>query len=167
MEHTGDLIDTPAAEMAARIAALWRAQGEEFLADHHADVIADVDRLRSAVVVAPLAQRTTRVPRLDTERIVDRLRRLDAAAIERVAAGRHGAVIDLTGPEPVVTTPNDDGGVADAGGAMLTARGPWRQECRRCHAYFPDEMLVFPGGEKVRPLCMDCALVFSGLRRRR
>jgi hypothetical protein len=157
MEQNGDLIDAPAVAMAARIAALWRAQGEDFLAEHHADVLADVDRLRTAVVVAPKA------PTVDVERLVDRLRRLDAAAIERVAAGRHDAVIDLTGPEPVVTVPSEEDGRPH--GRDL-AEHPWHQECRRCHQYFSDEMLVFPGGDKVRPLCMDCALVFSGLRHR-
>jgi hypothetical protein len=156
MEQHVDLVDAPAAEMAARIAALWRAQGEDFLADHHAHVVADVDRLRDAVIVAPEA------PSRSTERLVDRLRRLDAAALERVAAGRAGTVIDLTGPEPVVTVAEEDGG-----SAPREAASPWHQECRRCHQYFSDEMLVFPGGDKVPPLCLDCALVFSGLRHRR
>jgi hypothetical protein len=157
MEQNGDLIDSPVAAMATRIAALWRAQGEEFLAEHHADVVADVDRLRTAVILAPQA------PNVESERLIDRLRRLDAAAIERVAAGRTDAVVDLTGPEPVVTVPNQEDGVA----RRDLVEHPWHQECRRCGQYFPDELLVFPGGEKVRPLCLDCALVFSGLRHRK
>jgi hypothetical protein len=149
MEYTGDLIDATSTVMAARIAALWRAQGEEFLAEHQAETVADVDRLRNALVAAPAA-----------ERLLERLRRLDAAAIERVAAGRPNAVLDLTGAEPVVTVPSEEDG------APSDVR-PWHQECRRCGQYFSDELLVHPGGEKVRPLCLDCALVFAGLRRHR
>jgi hypothetical protein len=154
MEHNGDLIDAPAVAMAARIAALWRAQGDDFLQAHHRDQEVDVARLRTAVVVEPDAP-----PR--AERLVERLRRLDAAAIERVAAGRPDAVVDLTGAEPVVRVPNQEDG-RDA-----PAPHAWNQECRRCGQYFPDELLVRPDGDKVRPLCLDCALVFSGLRRRR
>ena len=153
MEHNGDLIDGPAAAMAARIAELWRAQGEDFLQEHHAEAEADVARLRTAIVIDLDA------PSAHGERLIERLKRLDAAAIERVAAGRADAVVDLTGPEPVVTVPNQENGpgVGDLA---------WRQECRRCGQYFPDELLV-QAGPKVRPLCLDCALVFSGLRRRR
>ncbi len=150
MEHDGDTSDAPVAAMTARIATLWRAQGEEFLAEHHSEAEADIDRLRTAVVVA------ADTPAAAAERLVERLRRLDAAAIERVAAGRVHAVVDLRGEEPIVTVPNEEDG----------RRIAWRQECRRCGQYFPDEQLVQPG-EKVRPLCLDCALVFSGLRRRR
>ena len=156
MEQHGDLIDVPAVAMAARIAALWRAQGEDFLQEHHADQEADVARLRTAVVIEsdlPVVHHG--------ERLIDRLKRLDAAAIERVAAGRADAVVDLTGPEPVVRVPNQENG------PQAEPAGAWRQECRRCGQYFPEEMLVQPEGNKVRPLCFDCALVFSGLRRRK
>ncbi|MEY2477996.1 MAG: hypothetical protein QOG87_3311 [Actinomycetota bacterium] len=151
MEHDHDTIDSPVAGMAARIATLWRAQGEDFLAEHHAEAVADIDRLRTAVVVA------TDTPVAAAERLIERLRRLDAAAIDRVAAGRTDAVVDLTGPEPTVTVPNEEDGMQPRA---------WRQECRRCGQYFPDELLV-QAGEKVRPLCLDCALVFAGARRRR
>jgi hypothetical protein len=149
MEHSGEPTDSPVAAMATRIATLWRAQGEDFLAEHHAEAVADIDRLRTAVVVA------SDTPVAAAERLVERLRRLDAAAIDRVAAGRLDAVVDLTGAEPTVTVPNEEDGRPRA----------WRQECRRCGQYFPDELLV-QAGEKVRPLCLDCALVFAGLRRR-
>ena len=137
--------------MAARIAALWRAQGEDFLHEHHEEAEADLARLRSAVVIEP--------DPVHGERLMERLRRLDQAAIDRVAAGRADAVVDLTGPEPVVTVPNQENGPD-------VFEHAWHQECRRCGQYFPDELLV-QAGPKVRPLCLDCALVFSGLRRRR
>jgi hypothetical protein len=155
MEHDGDLIDLPAVEMAARVAELWRAQGDDFLHAHHADQEADLARLRTAVVIEPDG------PMVHGERLIDRLKRLDAAALERIAAGRTGAVVDLTGPEPVVTVPSEEDGPS------VEALRPWRQECRRCGEYFPDELLVPSGKDKVRPLCLDCALVFAGLRRRR
>ena len=155
MEHNGDLIDAPAVAMAARIAELWRAQGDEFLHEHHADQEADVARLRLAVVVEP------DTPVAHAERLIERLKRLDAAAIQRVAAGRADAVVDLTGPEPVVTVPNEEDGPS------VEALRPWPQECRRCGQYFPDELLVQSENGRVRPLCLDCAFVFAGLRRRR
>lgn len=156
MEDRNDLVDAPAAAMAARIAALWRAQGDDFLQEHHVQCEADVARLRSAVMIEPDA------PTAPAERLIERLRRLDAAAIERVAAGRADAVVDLTGPEPVVTVADEDGGHYE-----VTSSKTRHNECRRCGQYFPDELMVQPGGDKVRPLCLDCALVFSGLRRRR
>ena len=148
-------MDAPAAAMAARIAALWRAQGVDFLQEHHIQCEADVARLRTAVVIEPDA------PTTHGERLVERLRRLDAAAVERVAAGRTDAVVDLTGPAPVVTVPDEDGGHYEASSTKVR-----HDECRRCGQYFPEELMVQPEGDRVRPLCLDCALVFSGLRRR-
>ena len=140
--------------MTARVAALWRAQGDDFLAEHHANVESDVARLRAAVIVSPT------LPHLDTEAIVDRLRRIDAAAVERLAATRRGAVIDLTGPEAVVRVPNEEDGPSAA------VVDPTRHECRRCKRYVPDEVMV-DSGKRLRPLCMDCALVVAGVRRGR
>ena len=157
MADRNDLVDAPVAAMAARIAALWRAQGNDFLQQHHDQCEADVARLRTAVVIEPDA------PAGHGERIIDRLKRLDAAAIERVAAGRTDAVVDLTGPAPIVTVPDEDGGRYEE-----PTDGKIRHdECSRCRQYFPEELMVQPVGERVRPLCLDCALVFSGLRRRR
>ncbi|MDQ1375748.1 MAG: hypothetical protein QOJ09_3086 [Actinomycetota bacterium] len=137
------------AAMTARVAALWRAQGEDFLACYDAGVVDDVERLRTAVIVE------TTLPRLDGERIKERLRRLDAAALERVAAGRDEAVLDLTGAEPMV---HDDAAAADEFAARRTA-------CRRCHRVYSDEFFVETAGDKVKPLCLDCAMVFAGVRR--
>jgi hypothetical protein len=143
--------DHPVAGMAARVAAVWRAQGEEFLDEHHAGMVADVDRLRHAVVTAP----TLPLPHIDTERLLDRLRRLDAAAIERLTAGRADAVLDLTGPEPVVRPAASRASTDPAGGV-----------CRRCRGRFTENRLVRPGGDRVRPLCVDCAYAVVGVRRR-
>lgn len=136
--------------MTARVAALWRAQGDTFLDEHHAGVIDDVARLRAALVVAPS------LPNTEHERLMDRLRRLDQATVERIAAVRGNAVIDLTGPEPEVRITNDEDG----------PRHEADRECRRCHGHFAEDMLVRTG-ERVRPLCMNCALVVAGVRRSR
>ena len=146
--------------MTARVAALWRAQGDQFLADHHADVEADVARLREAVVEAPLLT----LPHIDGEAIMERLRRLDAAAVERLAATRARAVIDLTGPEPVVRVPSEEDGEDRPEPAAVD---PAWHECRRCHQYVDEELMVQTAGAKAGPLCMDCALVVAGVRRAR
>lgn len=147
MEDLGERGESPVAAMTARVAALWRSQGEAFLAHYDADMVDDVDRLRRALVV-------TIEPEKQADGVMDRLRRLDAAAMQRVAAGRPRAVVDLRGPEPVVEVPDGDDGVP-----------PWYQECRRCRRYFSDELLV-QAGPKVRPLCLDCAMVVAGVRKR-
>lgn len=136
--------------MTARVAALWRAQGDTFLDEHHAGVIEDVARLRAALVVA------RSLPSTEHERLMDRLRRLDQATVERIAAVRGNAVIDLTGPEPEVRITNDEGGPRPDGDRV----------CRRCHGHFAEDLLVRTG-ERVRPLCMSCALVVAGVRRSR
>jgi hypothetical protein len=177
MELHNETPDAPVAAMTARVAELWRAQGEDFLNIHHADVVADVDRLRTAVVNAPTLPRIDaerllerlphidaerlleRLPHIATEGLLDRLRKLDADAIERMSAARVDAVIDLTGAEPVVTVLGEQAAVSEP------ATGPQLAECRRCRNSFPDDMLVHPGGDRVRPLCIDCAFVFAGVRR--
>jgi hypothetical protein len=149
MEHDGEHAESPVATMTARVAALWRAQGEDFLATYDALAADDVSRLRAALITEPV------LPRLDGERIIERLRRLDAAAMERAAAGRPDAVLDLTGTEPVV---HADAAAADEFAARSTA-------CRRCRRVYSDEFFAPATGEKVKPLCLDCAMVFAGVRR--
>jgi hypothetical protein len=149
MDHDADHAESPVAAMTARVAALWRSQGDDFLAIYDADAAADISRLRKAVITEPLAP--------EGERIVDRLRRLDAAAVERVAAGRPGAVVDLRSDEPTVTVPNEEDG------EPFAVR---RTTCRRCHRVYPDDAFVPTSGDKVKPLCLDCAMVVAGVRRR-
>jgi hypothetical protein len=145
--------ESPIAAMTARVAALWRAQGDDFLAEHHANVESDVSRLRRAVIVS------TTLPHIDAEGIVERLKRLDAAAVDRLAASRKGAVIDLTGVEPVVRLADEDDGPA----LVMPEPSP---ACRRCKRHVPDDQLV-DAGPRVRPLCVDCAFVVAGVRRSR
>jgi hypothetical protein len=150
MEHEDEHAESPVATMTARVAALWRAQGEDFLATYDALAADDVSRLRAALITEPV------LPRLDGERIMERLRRLDAAAIERAAAGRPDAVLDLTGADPVV---HADSAAADEFAARRATA------CRRCRRVYSDEFFVPATGEKVKPLCLDCAMVFAGVRR--
>jgi hypothetical protein len=160
MTPDADRAESPVAAMTARVAALWRAQGEDFLAEHHANVESDVARLRQAVIV------TATLPHIDTEAIVDRLKRLDAAAVERLAATRRNAVIDLTGSEVVVRIPNEENGPRPFEPVLATEPDPAEHACRRCKRYVSEEALVHAGA-RVRPLCMDCALVVAGVRRSR
>jgi hypothetical protein len=37
--------------------------------------------------------------------------------------------------------------------------------CRECQDHFCSECLVFPFGEERPPMCIGCALAFSGVRR--
>jgi hypothetical protein len=119
-----------------------------------------VARLRQAVIV------TATLPHIDTEAIVDRLKRLDAAAVERLAATRRNAVIDLTGSEVVVRIPNEENGPRPFEPVLATEPDPAEHACRRCKRYVSEEALVHAGA-RVRPLCMDCALVVAGVRRSR
>jgi hypothetical protein len=68
------------------------------------------------------------------------------------------SIVDLTGDEPTVTEAVTDGVCAKHGNHA--AVGP----CRKCANGFCDDYLLRPGG-KVAPLCLDCALVLSGIRR--
>ena len=138
-------------EEAARIAALWRSQGEAFLADHHYDVADDIDRLRDAVVVVE-----TNEWREHVGATRDRLRRWDDAFAERLqslreaaeAARRPGAVIDLTSEEPVVVVPPSP-------------------ICGRCERAVDADRLVWPFGDRKAAMCIPCARDFAGVRPRR
>jgi hypothetical protein len=156
MDERGEHAESPVAAMTARVAALWRAQGEDFLDEYHEGTAADVDRLRRALVVAP------QLPGREGERVLERLRRLDQAAVDRIAASRRSAVIDLTGEEPVVRVESEEDGREDG-----RAAEPAWHECRRCRQYVAPELMVGDAGGKVRPLCLDCALIYSGIRRAR
>jgi hypothetical protein len=175
----------PVAAMATRVAQLWRAQGDEFLERTHADVEYDVARLRDTAIEEPDAA-LDRVHRLTAgvESTVHRLSEWDHAVMEslRTWRGESGhersdrnrqqqlldevvdlrtpePLVDLTGFEPVVTEVADaDGWCAKHGNHHASVT------CHKCEQSFCDDFVLRPGGD-VAPLCMDCALVVSGIRR--
>ena len=143
-------------ENARRVAEIWRAQGDSFLEDHHDAVVDDVARLRTAVVV-----REDPFPQAWHERFdatVERLKGWDDAVLERlrnlrdeIEARKPGAVIDLTGDEPVVHAPEEP---------LLTV-------CGKCERTVDPDRLVRPFGEHKPPLCIPCARQIAGFRPRR
>lgn len=141
---------------ARRVAEIWRAQGEAFLDDHHVAVADDVERLRTAVVVREDPFPQTWHERFDAT--VERLKGWDDAVLDRlralrdeVEARKPGAVIDLTGDEPVVHAPSE----------------PLAMQCGKCERTVSTDRLVRPFGEQRAPLCIPCARHVAGFRPRR
>jgi hypothetical protein len=116
------LVRAPVGSMVARVAGLWRSQGPEFLEHNHVVVEQDVDRLRHALIIEDEPEehdwhdRVTATVGSTVHSTVDRLHGWDQAVIDRMRARRaprtgapdkaapmKDAVVDLTGPEPVVT----------------------------------------------------------------
>ena len=177
----------PVAAMATRVAQLWRAQGDEFLERTHADVADDVARLRDTAIEEPDAP-LDRVHRLaaGVESTVHRLSEWDHAVMESLRArrgetghGREGRnaqqqllddVVDLRTPEPLVDLTGYEPIVGE-----VVVPGGWCAKhtnhhasvtCHKCEKNFCDDFMLRPGAD-VAPLCMDCALVVSGIRRHR
>jgi hypothetical protein len=181
MEPDAVALDLAAIETTVRVAEIWRAQGEKFLENHSENVFADVDRLRGALVVQPVRGAVAAWQ----DRAVDvasaaraKLRSWDEETAARIRAGREelyaaarpGAVVDLTGSEPVVTK----AAAPSVAAPPLTELGNCRRHpgfkaegtCRRCTKAFCDECLVYPRGPRQPALCRTCALVVAGIRHR-
>ena len=139
-----------------RVAALWRSQGDGFLEDHHEEVVEDVERLRTALVVKEDPFPASWHEAVDVAK--ERLRGWDDAVLERlrnlrdeIEARKPGAVVDLTGDEPVVIPAP----------ALLATR------CGKCSRTVESDRLVRPFGERKAPLCIPCAREVAGFRPRR
>jgi hypothetical protein len=172
----------PLASMMSKVAELWRAQGDEFLEQTHADVIDDVMRLRDSSIEEedePESALRDRQHRLSATvgTTVHRLSEWDHAVMEGLRAWREkpadsehtadddvvdlrapDSFVDLTSDEPTVTEVRTDGVCAKHSNHASVA------PCRKCGNGFCDDYLLRPGA-KVAPLCLDCALVLSGIRR--
>jgi hypothetical protein len=140
-----------------RVAALWRAQGDDFLEDHHEAVAEDVERLRTALVVKEDPFPAGWHDRLDATK--ERLRVWDDAVVDRlrslrdeIEARKPGAVIDLTGAEPVV---------------IPAPAEPVAEVCGKCERAVDADRLVRPFGDHKPPLCIPCARQVVGFRPRR
>jgi len=59
---------------------------------------------------------------------------------------------------------DDHGEVAERCGIHHFARAAGR--CRACESAYCNECLVYPNGRRRQPLCVPCALVVAGIRRR-
>jgi hypothetical protein len=196
-------------EMAGRVAELWRSQGEGFLERHHALVADDVARLRGAVVIGEDAEHDdgTSEWHEKVSSAFARMRGWDDAVVDKLRRNREeeligqsewearkaAAVIDLTGPEPVVTVPVAPKAkpartprivktgkvvaarkvatarqVATAPDIDLTAIAGVNLEttCKRCGEIYERERLVYPHGEHKPPLCVACARQVAGFRPR-
>jgi len=173
----------PVAEMTSRVAQLWRDQGDEFLQHTHADVAADMTRLRETAVEAPtppLADASHRIVAV-AESTVHRLSEWDHAVMEGLRTwrgephlrGRRNRqqqllddVIDLRADEQVVDLTSERHEVEGLpeGWCAKHHNHPAVAPCRKCEQTFCDDFLLRPGDD-VEPLCLDCALVLSGIRR--
>lgn len=174
----------PLASMMSRVAELWRAQGDDFLEHMHADVVDDLTRLRDTSIVdahAPAAARPELQRRVvaTVEHTVHRLSEWDHAVMEGLRSWRDESepnirrrhkhdtadddVVDLTAPDTTVDLTVEDPTSVEA---VCAKHGVHHAvaPCRKCHDVFCDDFLLRPGG-KVAPLCLDCALVLSGIRR--
>jgi hypothetical protein len=127
-------------EMTGRVAKLWRSQGEGFLERHHSLVLDDVARLRGAVVLGEEVAADEGAGgdwHVKVSSAVARMRGWDDAVLERLrrnreeeligqadweAARQPDAVIDLTGPEPVVEVPKHGVTTPRRGAATLKPR---------------------------------------------
>jgi len=174
---------TPVGSMATRVAELWREQGEEFLEQTHADVEIDLTRLRNTITEEP-EDEPDRAHRLaaGVESTVHRLSEWDHAVMEGLRSWRADKprgrgvrnrqqqllddVVDLRRPEPLVDLTHDQPEVVE-GASWCAKHGnhPAEAVCRKCHESFCDDFVLRPGAH-VAPLCLDCALVLSGIRHR-
>lgn len=172
----------PVASMTSRVAKLWREQGNEFLEHTHADVWADMTRLRDTAVEEaspPLADASHRIAAV-AESTVHRLSEWDHAVMEGLRAwrdephlrGRRNRqqqllddVVDLRADDAVVDLTSDGFTVEGLpeGWCAKHHNHPAVAACRKCEETFCDDFLLRPGD--VEPLCLDCALVVSGIRR--
>ncbi|HEY2427793.1 MAG TPA: hypothetical protein VGI06_02605 [Acidimicrobiales bacterium] len=60
----------------------------------------------------------------------------------------------------------DDTHVAQAAGSCAVHTFEYGQDsCGRCHDHYCQDCLVYPFGPRKAPLCIQCALVTSGIRR--
>lgn len=172
----------PVGSMTTRVAQLWREQGDEFLEHAHDDVVADLTRLRETAVEEPAAagDAAHRIVAV-AESTVHRLSEWDHAVMEGLRAWReeprsrgrrnrqqqllddvvdlraHESVLDLTAQGYEVE------GMPD-GWCAKHHNHPAAAACRKCEQTFCDDFLLRPG-PNVEPLCLDCALVLSGIRR--
>ena len=122
-----------------RLGLLWRSQGEEFLAEQAAEVIADVDRLRATY----LAQ----------------------ARVSTVPKARAKAKADPK-PKPARTVDLREGEVSGMTCRRHATRMA-ADRCGRCRDPFCEECIVRPDPTRGTPLCGGCALVLGGVRHRR
>jgi hypothetical protein len=177
----------PMGSMTSRVAQLWRDQGDEFLEHTHDDVVADLTRLRDTAVeepeapVAALADASHRIV-AGVESTVQRLSEWDHAVMEGLRAWREEPhfhlgrrnrqqqllddVVDLRASEPLVdlrSAPSAAPALPD-GWCVKHHNHPAVASCRKCEQTFCDDFLLRPGDD-VEPLCLDCALVLSGIRR--
>jgi len=173
----------PVASMTSRVAQLWRDQGDEFLEYTHADVAADMTRLRETAVEAPTPPLTDASHRIvaAAESTVHRLSEWDHAVMQGLRAWREEPhfrgrrnrqqqllddVVDLRAEESVVDLTSERPAV-DAlpeGWCAKHHNHPAVAACRKCEETFCDDFLLRPG-DGVEPLCLECALVMSGIRR--
>ena len=175
---------SPVASMTSRVAQLWREQGEEFLEHTHADVVADLTRLRETAPEEPelpvLADAQHRIA-VGVESTVHRLSEWDHAVMQGLRAWREEPhfrgrrnrqqqllddVVDLRGGDTVVNLTSGDYRVEalPEGWCVKHHNHPAVAACRKCEQTFCDDFLLRPTADVV-PLCLDCALVVSGIRR--
>jgi hypothetical protein len=179
----------PLGSMTSRVAQLWRDQGEEFLEHTHEDVVADLTRLRDTAVEEPespaaaLADAPHRIV-AGVESTVHRLSEWDHAVMEGLRAWREEPhlrgrrnrqqqllddVVDLRAEETVVDlTLNETLRVEGEPDEWCAKHHnhPAVASCRKCEQMFCDDFLLRPA-EDAEPLCLECALVLSGIRRAR
>ena len=180
----------PVASMVSRVAELWRAQGDEFLQRTHEAVAGDVERLRDTSIIAPDAPEPARPERHHrmTSAVgvtVHRLNEWDHQVIDGMRAWREGGhghlrrvrpmrssrpddVVDLRTPDAVVDLTTFDSRMIERMTCGVCSRHAGNHaaadRCSKCEAAFCDDYLLRPGD--LPPLCLDCALVASGIRRR-
>jgi len=166
----------PLGSMMVRVAELWRLQGTDFIEQSTTVLEEDVARLRGAIREEAPAERHGLASAVGPA--VDRLKGWDQAVVEALRNRRAehdyidltelDALVDLTGPDPVVG--GSDRPVPrinrTAAGTRSCARhdehdaaGP----CRKCRQPYCDECLVSGRGRS--RLCVDCAMVVSGIHR--
>lgn len=170
--------------MTSRVAQLWREQGDEFLEHAHEDVAADLTRLRETAVEerdlpADTAHRIAAV----AESTVQRLSEWDHAVMEGLRSWREEPhhhlrgrrnrqqqllddVVDLRAHESVLdlTAQRYEVEAEPEGWCAKHHNHPAVASCRKCEETFCDDFLLRPS-DHVEPLCLDCALVLSGIRR--
>jgi hypothetical protein len=165
----------PVASMTSRVAELWRSQGGEFLERTHEDVIQDVTRLRNTSIEVPSD------PGLHRAELQHRLAATVGSTVHRLNDWDHAVMhglrtwrdkteddsVDLRTAESIVDLTVDEAtatGPAGPGDCAKHLNHAALETCRKCGEGFCDDYLLRPGA-KVEPLCLDCALVMSGIRR--